>query len=103
MGLWGFTSRPVDQERSPLWLPLGGLSDESDGADKSDGRTPRANLPAVSIPASVRGVPPPLYFAEGDPTEDPDRGVFFIDRVLRHEVPKIARDAILDKKRQEET
>lgn len=86
-----------------MWLPLGELSDKSDGEEKSDGRTPRANLPAVSIPASVRGVSPPLYFAKGDPTEDPDRGVFFIDRMLRHEVSKIARDAILVRKRQEET
>lgn len=84
--------------------PSPALSSEvgaSDGSDKSDKSDDLHKAPAHQHPLGRAASP--LYFAKGDPTEDPDRGVFFIDRVLRHEVPKIARDAILDRKRQEET
>ena len=57
------------------------------GISHRTSRTPCTKLAALSIPASVIGVPPPPYFTECSLAEDPDRGPFFIARASRHEVP----------------
>ena len=57
------------------------------GLSHRTSRTPCTKLAALSIPASVIGVPPPPYFTECSPAEDPDRGPFFIAWASRHEVP----------------